>query len=336
MTSIIIKRFMSILTAVVFLTSITGFAQEKSTEKISGLVFFDYTHSTVDDPTVNNQFEINRAYFTYENAMSKSIKYKFQLDAGREDKTGKMDAYLKNAMVDWNTGYGNIMLGLQGMNVFSVQEKTWGHRFIEKSVMDRRGFSSSSDLAIGYKNKLGKAVNFSVLVSNGTGYKKAENDVFKKVSAQVYYGQGKLSSKDGFNVGGVFSYEPYDYDNTKINKVETEAKTVFGGFAGYANKGLRVGAEFDQYAEGGKDLTKAAISAYANYSVNEKFEVFARYDTYDPNTDEDDDGEGYLIGGLIWKPVEGLKVAPNVRVENYQGDIDSETTLKLNFEFLIK
>lgn len=335
MKTFTVKSVISFCVVILFLSTISIYAQNMSDEKISGVIFFDYTHSTEDDPTVNNQFEINRAYFTYENAMSKSLKYKFQLDVGREEGNGKFDAYIKNAMVDWNTGYGNIMLGLQGMNVFKVQEKTWGHRFIEKSVMDKNKFSSSADIAIGYKNKLGKAVNFSVLVSNGTGYKKAENDVFKKVSAQVYYGQGKLSSKDGFNVGGVFTYEPYDYDNGA--EVETEAKTVLGAFAGYSKDKFRVGAEFGQYSEGGKDLTKSVLSAYANYIFSPKVEAFARYDTFDPNTEADDDGMGYLIGGLIWKPVNGLKVAPNVRIENYQNDnIDSETTLKLNFEFLIK
>ena len=50
--------------------------------------------------------------------------------------------YIKNAKVDLlcrsNTKF---TIGLQGMNMFSVQEKTWGHRFIEKSAIDKYKFS---------------------------------------------------------------------------------------------------------------------------------------------------------------------------------------------------
>ena len=85
------------------------------------------------------------------------------------------------------------------MNVFNVAEKTWGFRFLEKSPMDFHGFSSSADLGIGYSGKISK-VNYSFLVTNGTGYKKSENDEYKKISTQFVYGEKKLVKQDGYNL----------------------------------------------------------------------------------------------------------------------------------------
>lgn len=313
--------------SILILSSIS-IAQEKSKEKISGVTFFHFTHNTADNLEVNNQFEFNRVYFTYENQIADNLKYKFQVDVGRSDEDSRLQVYLKNAKVDWKNSFGTISIGLQGMNMFSIQEKNWGYRFIEKMPMDKNKFSSSADLAIGYSNTFSKNIHMSVLISNGAGYKKPEDDKYKKISAQFAYGQTKLSSKDGFNLGGVFSYEPYDFEES------TEAKTVFGAFAGYAGSGLRAGVEFDTYTMGGADLSKQIISLYANYELSDALQAFARVDVYDPNTDADDDGNNYLLGGLVWTPVKGLNIAPNIRYTSYQEENKDEDTLfKVDFQF---
>ena len=79
------------------------------------------------------------------------ISYKFQTDI--DYKTSPINLYIKNAKVDWNYGKGKLTLGLQGMNMFNVTEKTWGFRFLEKSPMDKYEFSSSADMGIGYSGK---------------------------------------------------------------------------------------------------------------------------------------------------------------------------------------
>lgn len=155
--------------------------------KLSGLVFYDLTYSENSDPS--NAFEYRRAYFTYKQDVSDAIKFKFQLDAGRADgETGDGDAvevsdwltmYIKNAKVDWNTGFGTITIGMQGMNIYPIQEKNWGYRFIEKSPMDRHKYSSSADLGIGYGNSAG-GLDYTILLTNGPGYKHPEDDGYKK------------------------------------------------------------------------------------------------------------------------------------------------------------
>ena len=322
----------------------TAIAQENSGAKISALGFFDYSYLLNGDDKGANALEFRRVYFTYENKISDNLKYKFQVDVARDTEfkyyksdslkvnDNKLGVFLKNAKVDWNTGYGTVILGMQGMNMFKVQEKTWGYRFIAKSAMDQYKFSSSADIAIGYANKFDKNVSFSAIVSNGTGYKKSENDKYKKVSTQLVYGNTGLDKKDGYNFGAVASFEPYEY---KVGSEEsTEMKTVFGVFAGLATSGLRIGTEFDYFNTAGPDLAQMIVSGYANYKLSHALDVFGKVDFFDKNTDVDDDATTAFIGGLVWNATKGLRIAPNIRVLSPQVG-DSESIFNVSCEFKI-
>ena len=126
--------------------------------KISGTGFFNYTSDLTDGVSGSDKssFGFDRVYFTYKNSVSDNISFKFQTEVGRFDFVDEDDdgnaivggkshlfAYIKKAQLDWKTPISKITLGMQGMNVFNVTEKTWGFRFIEKAPMDKHKFSSS-------------------------------------------------------------------------------------------------------------------------------------------------------------------------------------------------
>ncbi|HED08889.1 MAG TPA: hypothetical protein ENI57_12275 [Ignavibacteria bacterium] len=300
--------------------------------KISSKIYFDYSYNK--DAKTTNKFEIHRVYFTYQNKLSDAVSFKITTDVGRVNngKDNRMGVYLKNALLKWKTGYGDIVLGLQGMNMFNVEEHNWGYRFVEKSPMDLYHFSSSADLGIGYYKTFNKKLHFSGLITNGTGYKKSENNNYKKISLQLMYGDSKITKDGNYNIGASFSVEPFDYvvgtNKTKENKI------VFAGFAVYRIKTFRFGAEYDIMNNGGSSLSSSIISAYANLIVGKKVEVFARYDIFDPNVDKIDDGRSYIVGGLNIKPVKGFYIAPNVKISSPQKG-SSTTFYNLNFQFKI-
>lgn len=301
-------------------------------EKIGSKIYFDYTYNSDGKPT--NGFEIHRVYFTYQNHISKNISYKFTTDVGRFNtgKDNRLSVYLKNALVKWKTSVGSLVFGLQGLNTFSVQEHNWGYRFVEKSPMDLYHFASSADLGLGYYNKLSGKVNFSAIISNGTGYKKSENDNYKKISLQLFYGDSKIKKDGNFNVGAIFTTESFDY--VAGTDTTTKTKTVFGGFAVYRISGLRIGAEYDIFKTGGIDVTKNIFSVYANFAAAKNLDLFARFDTFDPNIDKNNDGNTYIVVGLNYKPAKGLYIAPNVRITNPELG-DATTIYKLSFQFKI-
>ncbi len=307
--------------------SVAVFAQGK----ISSKVYFNYSYNQDSKPT--NSFEINRVYLTYANNISKTISFKVTTDVGRFN-TGKDDRlslYLKNALVAWKTAYGKFIFGLQGMNMFNVEEHNWGYRFVEKTPMDLNHFSSSADLGLGYYNQFAKKFNISALVTNGSGYKKIEKNDYKKFSFQAYYGEGKIA-KGGYNVGASLSLESFDY--SAGTDTLTQTKTVFGGFAAYSTGALRFGAEYDFANKGGAEITETIISAFANYKFSKAAEIFGRFDIFDPNTNIDNDGYSYFIGGINIIPAKGFSIAPNVKIKTPQLG-DSIISYFVNFEFKI-
>ena len=96
----------------------------------SGKVFFNNTLGLGDGG--DNAFNMKRAYLTYTNDVNESVSYKVTYDMGSNDGGSAHTAFLKIAMVKWKTSLGNVMIGMQGMNMSKTMENTWGHRFIDK------------------------------------------------------------------------------------------------------------------------------------------------------------------------------------------------------------
>jgi len=311
------KKYIISLSFICFLS--TALFAESNT---SGKVFFN--HSTDLSEGGINAFNIKRAYLTLDNDVSESVSYKVTYDIGNNDGGSAHTAFLKVAMIKWKTSPGNVMIGMQGMNMFKTMENTWGHRFIAKMPMDTYGFSASADLGIGLSRSFGPIFT-SALITNGGGYKKAESDSHKKLSIHAVYGESKLNKKDGFNGGLSFSREPYDKDSLK-----TENTNVSGIFAGYAGNGFRGGLEFDTKTR--EDVSGQILCIYATYKINDKLSILARLDKADYNISKDSDGIQAIIAGIHYNAAKGLTIAPTVRVKSpEEGDL--ENSIVLNFQF---
>jgi len=310
------KTIMSL--SFIYLLSTALFAESNT----SGKVFFN--HSTDLREGGMNAFNIKRAYLTLANDVSESVSYKVTYDVGSNDGGSAHTAFLKVAMVKLKTNFGDVSLGMQGMNMFKTMENTWGHRFIVKMPMDTYGYSASADLGIGLSRSFGP-VSTSALITNGGGYKKAETDFHKKLSIHAVYGESKLNKKDGFNAGISLSYEPYDIDS-----VTTSNTNIVGIFAGYAVNGFRGGFEFDTKTR--NDMSGKIISAYGTYKLNDKLSILARLDQVDADTSKNDDGAQAIIASVHYSAAKGLTIAPTVRVKA-QEEGESEKSIVLNFEF---
>jgi hypothetical protein len=301
--------------------------------KIGGVTYFDYTNAEE-----KSAFNFQRQYFMYGVNVSDDVNFKVIFDVGRTNKEEEEDArlvtFLKKAQIDYKTSYGKLSLGMIGMNTNNVQEKNWGYRFIEKSAIDKYGFSSTADLGIGFSRSLTGQLNMSLQVVNGEGYKNPQSDKYHKIAFNSTYGERNLVKNSGFNAGVVYTAEPTDdKPNTMIS--------LFGGFAGM---GLRLGGQFNMLTKGG--IESQVISVSSNYSVTDKLDAFVRYDMFDPNTDEIEQGingftitterkdnSTYLIAGIQLSCGNGLLVAPNIRMETYEDNLDSVTEYKINFQF---
>jgi hypothetical protein len=292
-------------------------------QDIKAKVFFDYTDS--GDSSKVDEFALKRVYLTFSKSISDELSVTIQTDV--DTNSSPKNIYLKNAKVDWKTLDGNIVIGLQGMNMFKVQEGNWGKRYLDKTIMDRFKYSSSADMGIGYYHSKDK-FHGSILITNGAGFKKSETDSHKKLSLQFIYGNTNLSKSDGFNVGAVLSHEPYDRDGEVTIPEEPageHSKKVFGVFGGYAKDNLRVGAEWSQLDDSGLltgNYNNNLTSVYCNYALNNKQSLIVKYDMVSGNKDAN-----YALVAMEFAPTKGLMVSPNVRSN------DGTTAIGVNFQF---
>jgi len=71
--------------------------------------------------------------------------------------------------------------------------------------------------------------------------------------------------------------------------------------------------------DGVDEVTTTVLSVMPVYKVNNTFDIIARYDMYDPNTDTDDDAKNTLIAGINYNMVRNAKNAPVLFVQaNYE------------------
>ena len=301
---------------VILLTCITiGISGES---KIGGVTYFDYTNAEE-----SSAFNFNRQYFSYAVDAEDGIKFKVIFDVGRTSEDTRLVAFLKKAQIDNKTSYGKISMGLIGTNTYGIQEKNWGYRFIEKSAIDKNGFSSTADLGIGFSRNLIDNLNMSLQLTNGEGYKQSQGDKFHKISFNTTYGERNLNQNDGYNVGVVYSTESSDGDPTNMI-------SIFGGISG-----SRLGVVTEYNILQNRSLETNIISLSANYDLRDKMDVFIRYDIFDDNKDDtvEKNGNNYLIAGVQFKCGNGLSVAPNMRMTSFEDGSDAVTEYKINFQF---
>ncbi len=294
--------------------------------KLSGDVHFHYSYEDED----NNSFNMSRAYFTFAKKVNDQVSYKFQTDIGGG---GPSDytVYLKNANLAYKSNIGKFVFGLQGMNMFKIQENTWGYRFIEKTAMDKNKYSSSADFGISWEKSIGP-ITPNVMITNGAGYKHAENDGYKKLSLRLLYGESKL--KKGLNAGVVLSLEPQSYLDT-LSETQTGGTQVYGVFGGFAAGPFKLGAEFVMLNQSLlADKSANLLSVYGKYKLTKMITGFGRFDVVEPDADKDDDGYTYLIIGADYHPGKVFHMAPNVKIKSPEKG-ESESIYQVSFRFKI-
>ena len=340
---------------------------------ISGVSYFGYSmkHMNADDEDNKDRgFELNRVYLTYKKEISEKASFTFQADMQNKfDDNTAYYMYIKKAQLDLKVADGTkFIIGMQGMNMFNVAEKTWGNRFISKSAIDEEGWSASADLGMGISQSFGD-LSASLLVTNGEGYKKISSDNNEKISLQAMYGEKRLDKNDGFNIGGVYSSLTYtsvedDAATIDIDEEEEKAGTVMGVFAGFSGFGARVGFDYSmgtdldlEFIEDKDDPdypdvdettlygeSSTLMSFYANYSLSfiDGLSVMGRYDMLDANVKDNvattsmdesaEDNVATITAGLIYNCTDGFTVAPHI-VQTTEGTGDPMMDFNLSFQF---
>jgi hypothetical protein len=356
-----------------FLSSLVLNAQ--TTSKIDGVVFADYYYNVDNNDKAKkneNAFQYRRIYFTFENNIFEDIKVRFRLESEHSG-SSKINPFVKHAYLEWNNVIPNhkLYLGIAETNAFKNAEEYWEYRSIEKTIMDLNKICSSADMGIALKGDLTPTIHHWLTIMNGTGYGSAEVDKFKKVGYALWFTPLK-----GLIIEGYFDYEKQDPDNTLLSSSKdfsgSSGYNTLKAFAGYEQPLFTVGAEtfLRTNKESGiknvtvdtsgiissdkTDIKRFGYSIFGSWITPiPKVKLFARYDYYDKNNNDDaytkfdastgaltgglDDEETLLIAGLDYIPRGNIHIMPNIMLKSYtkegkDSDITARITLYYKFD----
>lgn len=328
-----------IITIILLFSSLAVFSQNKG--KVSGTFFLNYHNDLTEGALQKSAFEIERAYLGYDYSLNDKFSAKILMDVGK-DNGSDYTFFLKAAQVDYKANdWAKFSVGMIALNQMNDQEKNWDKRYIYRSFQDANGFGATADLGFNSELKLHKTVTMNLFVLNGEGFKKVQD----------LYGK--------YKIGGNIVYQPTNTLTFKVYYSEQESKRLIGAtivenptvknialFAGYDLNKLKFGAEYNKmfdarrFTDAALDHDLSGFSIYSTYSINEKFDVFGRYDFLESNKigsstnnwNVNNDGNTIILGAQ-YSPIKGLRSSLNYRLMNYKlNTIQDLSFVYLNLE----
>ena len=288
---------------------------------------FNYELSGEENPF--KAFEVNRAYLGYGYTFDENFSANITFDVGNNEGGSAYTAFLKIAALTWKANDNlKINFGQVGSKNFKFMEKTWGHRYLYKSLQDEHKWASAADAGVTADYQLGSYLSIDASVLNGEGYKKTQgaNGLFRGGLGVTFRATDNLSVRLFRDVAPRAAYAETDaHQNTTTAAVA------------YTGDGLNVGFEFNlqENAKNVSEQVRKGVSAYAAYNLSDDLSVFGRYDdlTSDNNWNLDNDGSLMIIG-VEKAMTKGVKAAVNYQSWTAATEgADAKNTLYLSLEY---
>lgn len=328
--------------------------------KVHGRLYTHWGLDVTSDADGANEFALGRSYVTVKSKLSDYTSLRITTDLREtEDNKGKTryDIIVKYGYIDWKPIFGNEVLklrfGLQPTPYIDFQNKLWGRRYLSKTVGDKNKYLTSSDLGLSAHIALGEKGNMGSLflgVYNGTSYsalgeENKHKDVILFARLNPFRQNddlGKTALTGQFYRGTQNKEIP---DSVSASDYERQLISI-GGLFSY-RKLIDLGIDLNWYNFGQEinleDKTSSGMSFHGTMYFNQLFpdqlflrtlNMFGRVDLNDPNTDNSDDGNTYIIAGLECVPTKGFKASINLRSTSFQDDTEvTEKHLFINTLF---
>lgn len=282
----------------------------------SGSVFFDesYVQPPGKDSDPQWKFSVTRTYLDWVRPVGEQFAIRVTTDAIKTSSDPRQTLLLKHAYLDWTTPLGTVEIGLQPTNYFGPLDATWGLRYIEKTPGDRMAWDPTADYGVSFKRTLGARGFLHASLYNGPGFSKAEENIHKRASLLVSFGEQRLNKNPGLNYGLLISQEPYDVGGDTETRLQLR---VLGG-AGFGRG--RVGGEYGWRSDSAiSDGAETLLGLYSHLRLSPPCGLVIRADVHDPSTSAQEDEMLYAIVGATYDPSPNVSVAPTVRAGAMKG-----------------
>ena len=289
---------------------------------------FNYDLSAEETEDAFKAFEIKRAYLGYGYNFDDKLSATITFDVGADD-VSVYTAYLKIAALSWKAS-DNLTLnfGQVGTKNFKFQEKAWGKRYIAKSAQDQQKWASAADAGLTADYKLSDKLSIDAQVLNGEGYKKSQgaNGLFRGGLGLTYVMSKRIALRVNRDISPRSSYGTDD-----------APQHITALAVAYTGNNFNIGADKSVMTNAGNkvDVKKDLLSVYGNYSIDEKYGIFARYDDVasDENWNLENDGN-FTVFGIERQMAKGVKLAINVQSwTGAEENAEAKRTLFMNLEY---
>jgi hypothetical protein len=289
----------------------------------SGQLFTRYGVNTTGTAAEQNfnSFALDRLYLTAKARVSETVSFRGTTDIVTTAPEAKLGytAIVKYAYFDWKMRpWLTLRAGMMQTGWPNYVTKTWGYRAVSKVLIHEQGFLSTADLGAGLTAKLPNGFGEAAIgLHNGSGFKRAEADRFKDLSARLVLTPFARSAgwAAGFEVGG------HTYQGTHSDGSD---RVRYGGLLAYKSAGFRLGLNVETRSDGGVRGTGA--SAFGALGLGEvaglgRFELLGLVEGYDPDTAASEDRELRGIVGLAYQPNADLTFALNYQQTRTQAPV---------------
>ena len=318
----------------IVILTIAAFGILNAETKLKMELWNRWTYKMVDGDVEKNELALKRGYFRIEPKFSRNIKGRFNVDFfSDEDGLDGAGLKIKYAYLDFNNLLpikdAKLTVGLMKTYFGTIYD--WDYTVIDKDPSDKYKFVSSTDYGFGVFGYFPKGYGtYALAVYNGEGYKKTGGDINKDLN---YAANLRFTPVPGVTIGGSYMFKSkYDSqiedetargdmvdnpDREEYNLIAGVGKFAYGPvslLAQYLNK-VKSKPNMDDY----DDVTTTVMSFMPVFKVNNKIDIVGRYDMYDPNTDEDDDGYNIIIAGFNYHIMRDSKNKPKLFIQtNYE------------------
>jgi hypothetical protein len=306
-------------------------AQDKL--KLSGLAYLDYSY-LLASPTAGevgeNGFGYRRLYLTTDYTLSPRLKGRVRLEANDAtlNAQGRPTPFVKDLYLDWTWRTGHSLIaGVSPTPLFTVSERFFGYRSLEKTLLDRTRIVGSRDFGLAATGLLAPddRVRYSVMFANNSG-EGAERDRYKRL-----YGTLEANPHPSLSLTASADYAGYED--------ERDYAFTLAGFIGWRTESVRVGLEgFRQTIPAApQEVTDhlSGLSLFGAAQVVPALEVVLRYDRFARDLEAGRSHEDFALLGLSWQAHRQVQVIPNLLYSREDDEdnplVTGRLTLNVNF-----
>ena len=338
----------------IVIIAVLAFGVLNAETKLKMEIWNRWTYTMEDGEVTKNEMALKRGYFRLEPKFGNNIKGRFNVDFfSDEDGLDGAGLKIKYAYLDFSNMLpikdSKITIGLMKTYFGTIYD--WDYTTIDKDPSDKYKFVSSTDYGMGITGYLPNGFGtYALAAYNGEGYKKTAGDINKDMN---FVGNIRVTPIQGITVGGSYMMktkndsEVNDGTGTMIDNPDREEYSLVAGVGKFAFGPVSLLTQYlikdknKPNVDGYEKVNSTVISLMPVYKVNNSFDLVARYDMYDPDTDTDDDGYNTIVAGFNYHLMKDSKNKPklfvqtNYQVKQFENDDDdvSEIMVQLRWIF---